>query len=45
MRRGFASDLVFAAAKRALAGWGRAGSAQIDGAAGSGAADDTDNDE
>lgn len=45
MRRGFASDLVFAAAKRALAGWGRAGSAQIDGAAGSGADDDTDNDE
>ena len=45
MRRGFASDLVFAAAKRALADWGRAGSAQIDGAAGSGADDDTDNDE
>ena len=45
LRRGFASDLVFAAVKRALAAWGRAGSANVDGAAGSGVADDTDDDE
>jgi len=32
MRRGFSGDLVFAAARRALDGWGRAGMADVDGA-------------
>lgn len=39
MRRGFASDLVFAAARRALEGWGRTTDPEADGA---GAADPDD---